>query len=161
MNRFVNILEKIQLTAGALSLLTFFVVIVIQIVTRHLGVSVIWTEEVANYSFIWAVFMGAAVMVNRRDHFTFDFLQRKLTGKPKLSLSIFTDSVLILFNIAIFYFGLQVVERFWNYNWAALPAMKMGYVWLSIPIMAGTMVIYSTVHLINHAKMLKVKEVNE
>ena len=161
MSRFIRMLEKIQLTAGALFLTIFFVVIVIQIVTRQIGVSVIWTEEVANYSFIWAVFMGAAVMVNRRDHFTFDLLQRKLKGKPRNILNIINDTILIIFNVAIFYYGLQVVERFWNYNWAALPDMKMGYVWIAIPIMAGTMIIYSAAHLINHVKLLKVMEVNE
>ncbi|WP_077623283.1 TRAP transporter small permease [Sediminibacillus massiliensis] len=161
MSRFIRILEKIQLTAGVAFLTVFFVAIVIQIVTRHLGISVIWTEEVANYSFIWAVFMGAAVMVNRRDHFTFDMLQRKLKNKPKHTLNIFNDIVLILFNIAIFLYGIQVVQRFWDYTWASLPAMKMGYVWLSIPIMASTMIVYSLSHLVSHIKNFNTKEVSE
>ncbi|MFD1037550.1 TRAP transporter small permease [Virgibacillus byunsanensis] len=161
MNRFIRMLEKVQLTVGVLFLTIFFVAIVIQITTRHLGISVIWTEEVANYSFIWAIFMGSAVAVNRRDHFNFDFLQRKLKNKANTSLKIFNDVILILFNVAIFYFGLQVVQRFWDYNWTALPEMKMGYVWISIPIMAITMVIYSLAHLIHNIKALKVKEVNE
>lgn len=161
MKQFVSILEKIQMIVGVIFLSIFFVVIVVQIVTRHLGVSVIWTEEVANYSFIWAMFMGAAVMVNKRDHFSFDYLQRKLKAKKLLTLNIFNDIVLILFNIAILYYGIQVVQRFWNYNWAALTQMKMGYVWLSIPIMAATMIIYSLSHLINHVSSLKANEVSE
>lgn len=161
MKKFIGILEKIQLTIGVLFLTTFFVVIVIQIVTRHLGISVIWTEEAANYSFIWAVFMGASVMVNRRDHFTFDYMQRKLKGKSKVMLLMFIDIVLILFNIGIFYFGLQVVDQFWNYNWAALPSLKMGYVWISIPVMAGTMLIYSISHFIEGIQLLRQEEVKE
>ncbi len=161
MNRFIRMLEKVQLTVGVMFLSIFFIAIVIQITTRHLGISVIWTEEVANYSFIWAIFMGAAVMVNRRDHFTFDYLQRKLKGKSKLSLNIINDVVLILFNAAILVYSSQVVERFWDYNWAALPEMKMGYVWISIPIMAGTMIIYSLGHLVKHVKILSGKEARE
>lgn len=161
MNKFIQILEKIQLTIGVLFLTTFFVVIVIQIVTRHLGISVIWTEEAANYSFIWAVFMGAAVMVNRREHFTFDYLQRKFKKKKKVTLLMVIDAILIVFNIGIFYFGLQVVDQFWNYNWAALTGLKMGYVWISIPIMAGTMLIYSISHFITGIKLLRQKEVAE
>lgn len=152
MDRFVKVLEKIQLTLGVLFLSVFFIVIMIQISTRHLGIAAIWTVEVANYSFIWAIFMGAAVMVNRREHFNFDLLQKKLKGKPKISLSIFNDFVLILFNMAIFYYGIQVVQNFWNYNWTSLPDMKMGYVWISLPIMGGTMIIYTLSHLINHVK---------
>ncbi|WP_138418662.1 TRAP transporter small permease [Aquibacillus sediminis] len=161
MNRFIQTLEKIQITVGAIFLTVFFTVIVVQIVTRQIGISVIWTEEVANYSFIWAVFMGAAVMVNRKEHFTFDLLQRKLKDKPRTILNLVIDLMLILFNVMVLNYGIQVVQRFWNYNWVALQDMKMGYVWISIPIMAITMIIYLLGHVINHVKLLKVKEVSE
>ncbi|WP_404456191.1 TRAP transporter small permease [Virgibacillus necropolis] len=161
MNRFVKALEKVQLTAGVIFLSIFFIVIMIQIATRHLGIPAIWTVEVANYSFIWAVFMGASVMVNRREHFNFDFFEKKLKRKARLSLGIFNDLILILFNFAIFFYGIKVVQNFWDYNWVALPEMKMGYVWISVPIMGITMVIYSLSHLLNHIKLLQGKEVQE
>lgn len=158
---FIRFLERTQMLIGIISLSIFFIAILIQITTRYLGISVIWTEEVANYSFIWAVFMGAAVMINRREHFNFDLILTKLAVKKRASLSIFNDSVLILFNIAIFYYGLQAVQSFWNYNWVSLPILKMGYVWISIPIMALSMVIYSVGHLMGHIKVLRGKEVSE
>ncbi|MFD1849588.1 TRAP transporter small permease [Oceanobacillus bengalensis] len=161
MKRFVQALEKLQITVGVLFLTVFFVVILLQIITRYLGISVLWTEEVANYSFIWAIFMGAAVMVNRREHFNFDFIIRKLTGKKKVSLNIFNDLVLIAFNACILVLGIQVVREFWNYTWATIPEMKMGYIWIAIPIMAGTMIIYSVSHLMDHLKANKAKEVSE
>ncbi|WLD93332.1 TRAP transporter small permease [Alkalihalobacillus sp. AL-G] len=161
MQRFIKILEKAQITVGVIFLSIFFITIMIQITTRHLGIAAIWTEEVANYSFIWAVFMGAAVMVNRREHFNFDFFQRKLKHRPRLMLSIFNDIILILFNIAIFYYGVEVVQKFWNYNWVSLPEVKMGYVWISVPIMACTMFIYSFSHLLDHFKGLRQKGVHE
>lgn len=161
MDRFVRALEKVQLIAGVIFLSIFFLVIIFQIITRHMGISVIWTEEVANYSFIWAVFMGAAVMVKRREHFNFDFILRKFKHKKKASIQLISDLVLIIFNLFIFLLGLQVVSEFWNYTWAAIPEMKMGYVWISIPIMAGSMIIYSISHLMEHIKLLSAKEVNE
>ncbi|WP_152655370.1 TRAP transporter small permease [Oceanobacillus sp. CFH 90083] len=161
MQKLVQALEKAQIVIGVLFLCVFFCVIVLQIVTRHLGVSVIWTEEAANYSFIWAVFMGAAIMVNRREHFNFDFLQQKLQGKKRLYLSLFNDSVLIIFNVCIFLLGLQIVSEFWNYTWSTLPDMKMGYVWIAIPIMAGTMLIYTLSHMVQHVQQLKAREVHE
>ncbi len=161
MKRFVQALEKIQITLGIVFLCMFFLVILLQIATRYMGVSVIWTEEVANYTFIWAVFMGAAVMVNRREHFNFDMLRTKLKGKKRLSISIISDLVLIGFHVVIFLLGIQIVMEFWNYTWATLPEMKMGYVWLSIPVMAGTMLLYSITHLMEHMKAWKAKEVTE
>jgi TRAP-type transport system small permease protein len=151
----IKVLEKIQLTIGVLSLSIFFIAIIIQIVTRHLGIAVIWTEEVANYSFIWSVFMGAAVMLNRKEHFSFDFVLQKLQGVSKTTLLIVIDSIVLLFSVALFYYGIEAVKNFWNYNWASLPSMKMGYVWISIPIMGLTMCIYSLNHLITNFKVLK------
>jgi len=159
--RFVQVLEKAQMAAGVLFLCVFFLVVIIQIVTRYMGVSVIWTEEVANYAFMWAVFMGAAVMVNSREHFNFDFIQRKLQGKRRFALGIFNDLVLIIFNVFIFILGIQIVVEFWNYTWSTIPEMKMGYIWIAIPIMSGTMIIYSLSHLVDHIKALKAKEVSE
>lgn len=156
----IKMLEKIQITIGVISLSIFFIAIIIQIVTRHLGIPVIWTEEVANYSFIWSVFMGAAVMVNKKEHFSFDFLSQKLKGKSKSSLLIVIDSIVLLFALALFYYGIEAVRTFWNYNWAALPSMKMGYVWISIPIMGITMAIYTINHLINSVKDLKGRGAN-
>lgn len=155
MNRFVKVLEKIQITIGVAFLSIFFLVILYQIITRHLGISAIWTVEMASNSFIWAMFMGAAVMVNRKEHFNFDILLKKLTGKKRFMLNIFNDFVLILFNIAIFIYGIQVCQQFWDYNWTSLPDLKMGYVWIAIPIMGGTMIIYSVNHIINHLKSWK------
>lgn len=156
---FVKLLEKIQLTIGVIFLTVFVIAIIIQISSRYMGISVIWTEEVANYSFIWAVFMGAAVMVNRREHFSFDFLSKKLKGKPRIYLTIFNDCVLIIFNSAILYYGYQATKIFWNYNWVSLTFLKMGYVWIALPIMGATMIIYSLSHLIKSFRFLSLKEV--
>ncbi|WP_232324796.1 TRAP transporter small permease [Halobacillus mangrovi] len=157
----IKLLEKIQLTIGVLFLLTFFITIVIQVVTRFMGVSAVWTEEVATYSFIWSVFMGASVMLNRREHFQFDFLLKKLKGKGKDSLYLINDIILLVFSFAIFYFGIEAVQSFWNYNWVSLPQLKMGYVWISVPIMGGTMVIYTLAHIYRNVRNFNTKEVAE
>lgn len=154
----IKLLEKIQLTIGVLCLSIFFVVIIIQVTTRLLGISAVWTEEVASYSFVWSVFMGAAVMLNRREHFKFDLLLKKLKGKARKSLYIVNDLILLLFSFAIFYYGLEAVQSFWNYNWVSLPEMKMGYVWISLPIMGGTMVIYTISHIVRTIKNFNEEE---
>ena len=54
--------------------------------------------------------------------------------------------ILLLFSIAVSYYGIQAVMGFWDYRWVALPALKMGYVFLCLPIMGISMTIY----LLNH-----------
>lgn len=153
----VRMLEKIQMTVGVLFLSLFFITILIQIATRYLGISVIWTEEVANYSFIWAIFMGAAVMVNRKEHFSFDYFSRKLEGKKRAVLLIIIDAIILLFALSLAFYGFQAVTTFWDYNWLAFPSLKMGYIWLSIPVMGVTMSIYSINHILKNVALLREK----
>lgn len=154
----VQKLEKFQMALGVIFLSIFFIAILVQIVTRYIGVSVIWTEEVANYSFIWAIFMGAAVMVNRREHFSFDFLSQKLKGKKRAGLLTVIDAIVAIFAFFITLYGYEAVTTFWNYNWLSLPELKMGYIWIAIPVMGVTMLIYSLNHIVNHIKVLLNKE---
>lgn len=151
----VKTLEKTQMFIGVVMLSIFFIAIMIQIVSRHMGVSIIWTEEVANYSFIWSVFMGAAVMVNQREHFSFDFLTLKLKGVKRAGLMLLIDTIVLLFALALLYYGIQAASTFWNYNWVALPDMKMGYVWIVLPITGLTMAIYTLNHLFDGFKDFK------
>ncbi|SES07280.1 TRAP transporter small permease [Salipaludibacillus aurantiacus] len=160
MKKVINLLEKIQLAVGVTMLCIFFLAVIIQVATRLLGISVIWTGDVARYSFIWAIFMGAAVMIYRKEHFKFDFLYNKFTGKLRSSLSLFNDTVLFLFSFALFYFGIDAVTNFWNYNWASLTFMKMGYVWISIPVAGFTMMIYLAWHIFEDLKSFKREEAN-
>lgn len=151
----IKVLEKAQMTFGIITLSIFFIAIIIQIVSRHMGIAIIWTEEVANYSFIWSIFMGAAVMVNQREHFSFDFLTIKLKGRKKTVLVLVIDTIILLFALAVLYFGIEAAQTFWDYNWVALPQMKMGYVWISLPIMGFTMAVYTLQHLFNGFKDLR------
>lgn len=159
MNKLIKSLEKGQIVVGIICLLIFFMSTIVQIVTRFFGWSVLWTEELANYSFIWAIFMGAAVMVNHKEHFTFDLLQAKLKGKPKLYLSIFIDALLVIFNIFITLYGFQLLNHFWNFTWETVPAFNMGVVWLAVPVMSITMLVYSSNHILN--SFISFKDQNE
>lgn len=153
--RIANFLEKIQLKVGVFFLSLFFFVIVLQMFVRYIGVSLIWTEEVATYSFIWAVFMGASVMIHRRGHFRFSLLYEKLSGKSKIFLEVFIDFILVIFSIAVFYYGIIATLNFWNYNWYSLTDFKMGYMFISIPTMGFTMLIYGLDHLIGNYNKLR------
>lgn len=141
-NKIVKFMEKTELFLGVLFLSTFFITILIQIFARYFGIAAIWTEEAANYSFIWSVFMGASVMIKRKGHFRFSLLLEKLEGKARIYLNIIINTILLLFNISVFYYGIIATRSFWNYRWVALPDLKMGYVFLCLPIMGITMAIY-------------------
>mgnify|MGYP006283941177 CR=1 FL=1 len=148
-------MEKIQLFMGVICLSAFFITILIQIFSRYFGISVIWTEEVANYSFIWSVFMGASVMLHRKGHFKFNLLLLKLEGKAKIFLNLVINTILLIFSSLVLYYGVIATRSFWYYRWVALPDLQMGYVFLCLPIMGLTMGTYVLSHMTDQIKEWK------
>jgi TRAP-type C4-dicarboxylate transport system permease small subunit len=142
MKSFAAALERVQIFAGTIAISIFLITVVIQIAARFLKVPVMWAEDVSVYSFIWAVFMGAAAAVNHNQHFAFTTLGDKLTGKAKNIHSIVIALLMMVFTVAMTKYGMDVTLKFWNYQWVNLPNMKMGFVWMALPITGVTMTIY-------------------
>lgn len=155
MNKGIDVLEKIQKYIGMFFLSVFIIVVIVQIIARYLEVSVLWTEEIAVFSFVWAVFMGASIMVRKEAHFSFDFLKTKLTGVKKNILDLIIDILMLGFTVYMLIYGKIIMMTFWNYNWYSLPNFKMGYVWAVIPIAATFMSIYKIEHILSRITALK------
>lgn len=147
-----------QEALGTLLLAIFFVAIVMQIGARYTGTPLLWTEEVANYSFIWAVFMGASAMVYHRAHFSFTFFRDRFKGRRGDFYNIGISAILLCFTLAMAWYGVLVTRIFWNYNWITIPEMKMGYTWLCLPIMGVTMSLYNLRNMVDDFKGIKNKE---
>ena len=67
----------------------------------------IWTEEIANFSFLWTVFMGSAAAVKRHQHIVVDTL---MTLTPKLfqrTVGIVTGSMIAAMLATVTVVGLQ------------------------------------------------------
>ncbi|MDA3810486.1 MAG: TRAP transporter small permease subunit [Spirochaetaceae bacterium] len=155
MNKLAKFVKNIELGLGMIFITIFFVTIVIQVFSRYLGITVMWTGEVSEYSFAWAVFMGAGAMTYENRHFAFTSLLDHFTGRRKEYLKIFISLVIFVFSAATLYFGIIITTKFWNYRWITLPEIKMGYTWLCVPILGGTASLFSLNQIIDHIKQAK------
>lgn len=84
--------------------------LVIQVFIRFaFGSALAWTEELSRYSFIWAVYIGAALCVKRRIHVRITAQFLKLDTNWRLFFLILCDSIWIIFNIFIVINSVQVI----------------------------------------------------
>lgn len=155
MKKWISFVEKLQMLTGIIFISTFLVTIISQIILRYLKISAMWTEDVIKNSFIWAVFMGASVMVNHKEHFSFTSLADKLTGDKKIIHNIFISAIMLIFTIATTYYGYIVTDKFWNYQWTNIPNFRMGWIWLCLPISGITMTLYLISQIVENIKILK------
>lgn len=87
-NTLNKINKKLQDIVRYVAVVLLFVIIVstsVQVFTRYvLDASLIGTEEVSRYCFIWATMLGAALCVSSFSHATVSFVPDMLKGKAKL-----------------------------------------------------------------------------
>jgi TRAP-type C4-dicarboxylate transport system permease small subunit len=152
--KLIELLVRIQETLGMVLLSIFFLAILAQITARYLAIPLLWTEEVANYAFIWAVFMGASGMVHYKAHFAFTFFSARVRGRKGAAYDVFISAVLLCFTVPMTLYGSTVVTEFWDYNWITLTWVKMGYTWLCLPITGGAMTLYLAGHIVEDIRIL-------
>lgn len=161
MKKLAEYIYKLQLFMGFLSISIFFVAILIQIFARYTQITVLWTGELAEYSFIWSVMMGAGAMAYENKHFAFTTFVDKFHGIKKEWLKIMIAFVVGSFGAAILYYGTQITMRFWNYRWTTVPSIQMGYMWICLPILGFSVVVYSFVHITEYLYEIKLQKEGE
>lgn len=155
MSNFVKKLNKLHILISALFLAIFLITVILQVVSRLLGIAILWTQDVAMYSFIWSVFMGGTAMVYPEKHFAFTSLIDKLNNeKSKKIIHLIIVLFMLIFMVLMFYYGTIVTKKFWNYKWVNLPQMKRGWTWLCLPVSSFLGCIYSVEKIIIDVKSL-------
>ncbi len=134
MKLLTSLISKAQITFGSICLVIFVIATLVQVVTRYLGISVLWTEEVAVNAFIWAMFLGAAVMVHENEHFSFRVLTDKYEGNKRSALVMVQNAIMLVFCALCSVYSVEITSVFWNSRWITIPEFKQGYVWLIMPI---------------------------
>jgi TRAP-type C4-dicarboxylate transport system permease small subunit len=104
-----------------------------------------WTEELATFLMIWVGMLGASVALNRGAHLGIDYFVSKLSPKKGLYAALFVFAVISVFALLVLIVGgIQLVIRILATQQVS-PALglKMGYVYLAVPISGFFLVFYS------------------
>ncbi|QDI92564.1 TRAP transporter small permease [Salicibibacter halophilus] len=153
MRKAVNILEYVQLRIAAIFFVIFIVSVALQVASRYIpGIHVVWSNQVATYSFIWMVFMGAAVMVRYREHFRLGILIENTKGIRLVIIQSLIHFIIIGFGAVMIIDGLTLTEQFWGWTITNLPQLQQGYVWVAIPVSGFTMIVYSLGNFLDDIK---------
>lgn len=74
-----------------------------------LGSSLAWTEELSRYSFLWTVYVGAALAVKRGAHVRITAQFLPMSTKWRLFFRITSDILWVIFCIFFAYTGMDVI----------------------------------------------------
>lgn len=142
MKRLNDFIEKVFLILGVFLLSVFILAVFLQVVARnYLHLPFIWTDEVAVMSFIWSVFLGAAVAVRRKRHYTVELFpphwKRVNTILDTVSdlACLFFMYVMITYGYTFTYMGLS--------RFSTAVGIPKAYFFLAIPVAGVAMFIFS------------------
>ena len=125
--------------------------VVWQVVTRFiLKNPSSWTEELATFLLIWVGLLGASVALNRGSHLGIDYFVGKLSARHRLYTEIFSFVCIAVFSVLVMFIGgIRLVENILQRGQIS-PALgiKMGYVYLAVPVSGFFLALYSIEFLI-------------
>ncbi len=136
MNKFIDISFKLLEWICIASMSAFVILIFVQVITRRLGISVPWTDELARYVLIYATFVGTAIATRRGLHLGVDYFVNKLPRKAKkivkyfiLGMGIFFQGVLLIYGTRLAILSINTVSPILQWS--------TGLIFLVIPITAA------------------------
>lgn len=139
------ILKKLMIFVEYLC--AFFFVIMcsslsLQIFARYcFNVSFFWAEEVARYSMVWIVFLGAVAGVAHGAHTRIDFFIRLLPGAIQRYIPVLTNTICIVFLATLIYSSSKMINIGLIMKSTALK-IPMVLVYGALPACSILMIIY-------------------
>ena len=116
-----------------------------------------YTEELARYLLVWLGLLGGAYAVGKKMHLSIDLLPMKLKGKSRLMLELVIQGCIILFATAVVLVGgaeLVGLTLTLEQLSAAL-RIKLGYVYLALPLSGALMIFYSITFILETLRGFK------
>ena len=133
----------------AVALLVFDVVW--GVFTRYvMGEQAKWTEELARFLLVWVALLGGAVAFGTKGHLGVDYFVGKFHPEVQKGMAVVSHLIVLFFAGAIFlYGGIRVVfDALVMEQMTPALGLKMGYVYLALPLSGVFMVIFTVENLI-------------
>jgi TRAP-type transport system small permease protein len=116
-----------------------------------------WAEELARYLFVWAVFLGSALIMGENGHLAVELLSNKFKGKPLGNiLEGFTKLCGFLFVALIGVQGWKMTTMMMFQTSPGL-SIPMGVVYAVIPLSSCLMLLYLIRDTARYVKRLRAK----
>lgn len=112
-------------------------VIIHDVARRYLlNYSASWSQETAQYAFIYLGWIGAAYAVKERAHIRFDILLNRLPERLHGWIYIIGEIATIIFAAIALRYSLHTVATLWQYG-GATPVLRVSKIWAEAAVPIG------------------------
>lgn len=144
-----QVLNRVEEIVASVCLGLMVAIIGMQVFNRYvLGSSLVWSEELGRYLFIWAVYIGAAYATKEDRHLSVTFAQTLAPPWLRKPLSIAADLVTLVFCGFCVVWGVRML-LFLNRTGQETPAMEIAMYWVYLALPVGMLLM--AVRVAQHA----------
>jgi TRAP-type C4-dicarboxylate transport system permease small subunit len=125
---FVKILDRTLDASICVVLAAMVAIVAINVFCRFvLNFSLYWGDESAQALLVWLTFLGSAVAVRERGHYSFDYLARVSPPRMRLAVALTSRIITLLAIFGLFYWSAEVAIgiRPW-----IMPALQISRTWV-------------------------------
>jgi TRAP-type C4-dicarboxylate transport system permease small subunit len=116
--------------------------VTIQILSRHtpLVPTLIWTEEMARFFFVWMIMIGSMVGIRDGAHFDVD-LWPELAPRANALLRVVADLFVLALALVFIWYGFRFVQFGWDQT-SELAELPMAWIFAAWPLAGLTWVLF-------------------
>ena len=137
-----NIVDRAMVGIVFLIMAGLVIVTTLQVVFRVAFNALTWSEEMSRYLLVWGTFFGATLAYKRGNHIAVTFIIDFFPVKLRVWFNILTYLLSLAFCVIIVQQGLTMIQM---QVFQVSPALQlpMKYVYWSIPVSFGIMIIHT------------------
>ncbi|MFC0561369.1 TRAP transporter small permease [Halalkalibacter alkalisediminis] len=147
--RSTKILDRTLEVATILCFLALIIVVVIQIVSRYLPQTFVWTEELSRFLFLFSVSFGAPLALKDKEFINVDLLLHYLPKRVREIYEGFIYLTIVLFSAVVAYWGFRFIG-IGRGQTSATMAIDMSIIHACIFIAMLFIGIYALLHMIDY-----------
>jgi len=133
--------ERLLATFVGLLLVTLTAIVVVAVVYRRLGHSLVWYDEVASVLLAWLTYYGAALAALKRAHIGFSGMVDSFEPRLRVAVVLFGEACVIAFFALLAWTGWRVLDVLEGVYLISLPWVPVQLTQSVIPLGAALFII--------------------
>lgn len=128
-----NKIESLLSLFCMLCIVLLTVIVAIQVITRWMGLSLPWTEELARFFLVWLTFSGSSLAIKKNLHLSVKFFVKLVPATMRVVIGSITYIVMVVFFGVITFYGFKLTILSFDTLSSSLQ-WPLGLIYIVLPI---------------------------
>jgi TRAP-type transport system small permease protein len=122
------------------AVIVLLALVLLQVFTRYvINAALPWTEEIARMVLVWTVMLGAAIAMDRKQHYVITILSDHFRGWLRLAVLVATNLLGIVFLFVLVRYGADYMAANMRTTYVSTQVSR-GWVYLALPVGSAMMI---------------------